>query len=348
MSQNNNSKKNIATFCSYVPNEIIHAAGLNPIRIIGNGKPTGKSKSYLPTYMCSFAMNCLDTILENRSEFDAYIFVNSCHAMESMFETSREFISEKFTLSIDVPRNSTPLALDYFYKELVNFKDSLEKIFNLKITDENLKNSIRLYNYARGLRSIIEQQIIEDRIILTTDEIIQLNQKSAESPEIFIEFANKIVDKSKDTIEAPDLFPRIMVTGSVLSPLDIIHVIDEYGGKVVLCDNCYGFRCSQHHISEEIEPLKAIASAYLCRTSCSRQCESSKKTEEFLKKIDDYKIDGVIFSMIKFCPDQSYGAITLTDILKQKDIPFLVIDDEYSDLCSGQIHTRIQAFLERF
>lgn len=341
-------KRGIAIFCDYIPHEILHAAGLISQRVSGDGKVTRKARSVFPTYMCSYAMNCIYSIWANLIEYQGFVFANSCHAMETLHEFIREYVQGKPVIIIDVPRKSDPSAVEFYTSELSKFKEIIEEKFLVQISDEKLRESIRLSNIKRRLVLEIENLIINKKLLLTANEMISLNNCATINSEEFINKATQIVNIGAVQDNILKSGPRILVSGSIHTPMDIVQLVQEYGGKVVTCDNCNSFRSLIGEIDCDEEPIRAIAQRYLRKRSCARQTDINQRITELVNLVNNYKIDGVILSVVKFCPDQAYWIITMADELKRRDIPFLIIDDEYSSESSGQIHTRVQAFLERF
>ena len=129
-------------------------------------------------------------------------------------------------------------------------------------------------------------------------------------------------------------------------PRDVLDTIEEYDANVVLCNTCDGYRLVTSCIEIEGDIINNIAKAYLNKPACLRCKDMTLKLSQFEKYLDEYNIDGVIFSVMKFCTDQTYWIVGVEKLLKEKKIPFLFIDSDYSLESSGQIHTRIQAFLE--
>jgi len=342
-------RKNITTFCDYIPHEILYAGGFNPIRLIGNGKQTVGSRRYFPTYMCSFAMDCSDVLFDNVDLYVGYVFANSCHAMEALYEIARENIRQKPVMMLNVPRTEDQDAIVFFAKELAEFIKTIEEKFNIPITKDSLSNAIRIYNEKRSLAYKIEKLITQDQLFLSADETLQLNEYSIKRPSKFVEFGNKLINIHNNDLkhDANKQSPRIIISGSIYSPRDLVSQVESCGGRVVVCDNCSSFRSIIGNVDETEEPLLAISKRYLEKRSCARQTNIKKRIDELFDLIRNYNVDGVIFSTIKFCPDQSYSVITMVEELNQRGIPNLVIDDAYACSSSAQIQTRVQAFLER-
>ncbi len=338
-------ERTVATFCSYIPHEILQAADLKPFRMIGDGKPARKSEAFVPACMCSYSMNCLDLVLGQTPVADALVFANSCHAMETLHETVKEFCPTPSFL-LDVPRKSSPAALEYFCVELRKFRTALGEHFGVEISDEKLRRSIASHNRARRLRAELERLIARGDVILTADEMVLLGQKSSADPEEFMNEAMTLTHGATERREQRRRLPRIMVVGSVCAPMDIARVIEEYGASVVLCHTCTNFRTVMREIAEDIDPIAALAQGYLNKPGCPRQCDAKERTDDLARCTNEYRIDGVIFSVLKFCPDQSYDVLVMTRALQKENVPCLVLGSEYSDTSSAQAHTRIQAFLE--
>jgi benzoyl-CoA reductase/2-hydroxyglutaryl-CoA dehydratase subunit BcrC/BadD/HgdB len=71
--------------------------------------------------------------------------------------------------------------------------------------------------------------------------------------------------------------------------------------------------------------------------------------ERFSRILDlarDFKVEGVISQVIRYCVDYAHDLPLLTERLKTQGIPTLALDVEYGTSGSGQLQTRVQAFLE--
>lgn len=84
------------------------------------------------------------------------------------------------------------------------------------------------------------------------------------------------------------------------------------------------------------DPILHYTGALLDSFPCMRM------VKERHKFIDDTKIKGIIYNTIKFCDFYSYEYAALNSI----DVPILKIETDYTDTDSGQIKTRVDAFLE--
>jgi benzoyl-CoA reductase/2-hydroxyglutaryl-CoA dehydratase subunit BcrC/BadD/HgdB len=73
---------------------------------------------------------------------------------------------------------------------------------------------------------------------------------------------------------------------------------------------------------------------------------SDERFNRILDLTRDFRVDGVISQIIRYCVPYAHDLPLLTERLKANGIPTLALDVEYGTSGSGQIRTRVQAFLE--
>ena len=338
--------KKIASLCSYIPVELIDASGLCCERIIDDKEIIDtKIKGMFPTYMCSFASHCLNKLCNDFDKYEAIVFANSCHPLESVYESMKRIHDESKLFMLNVPREKSEDAVKYFSMELRKLIDFLEKNLCVTISEEKIKDSVIKYNNRRRLFNKVNELIRNNEMILSAKEIKLLNNYYMQSGNEYEKTIQEIID-AKDNKTFDSSLPRILLSGNICVPRDILEVIEDYDANVVLCNTCDGYRSVTPCIETEGDIINNIAKSYLNKPACLRCKDMNLKLSQFEKYIDEYNIDGVIFSVMKFCTDQTYWIVGVEKLLKEKKIPFLFIDSDYSLESSGQIHTRIQAFLE--
>lgn len=339
-------KKKIASLCSYIPIEIIDASGFDCERIIDDNEIIDtKIKGIFPTYMCSFASHCLNKLCNDFNKYEVIIFANSCHPLESVYESIKRMHDDAKAFMLNVPRGQSEDAVEYFSTELRRLIDFLEQNLHITISLDKIKDSVIKYNNRRNLYNEIHSLLRYKKIALSAKEIELINNYYLQSGNEYEKIIQEIID-SKDNKIFDSSVPRILLSGNLRVPRDILNTIEEYDANVVLCNTCDGYRSVTACIETEGDIINNIAKAYLNKPACLRCKDMDLKLSQFQQYLDEYDIDGVIFSVMKFCTDQTYWIVGVEKLLKEKKIPFLFIDSDYSLETSGQIHTRIQAFLE--
>ena len=139
-----------------------------------------------------------------------------------------------------------------------------------------------------------------------------------------------------------------MVVGSVMNNPEFIKSIETQGGLVVTDELCTSTRYWSDPVvlDGDKTPLEAISQRYLNNFPCARMVPSDERFNRILNLVRDFKVDGVISQIIRYCVPYAHDLPLLTDRLKAQGIPTLALDVEYGTSGSGQIQTRVQAFLE--
>jgi len=129
---------------------------------------------------------------------------------------------------------------------------------------------------------------------------------------------------------------------------EFIKSIEAQGGLVVTDELCTSTRYWSDPVIPDggKTPLEAISRRYLNNFPCARMVPSEERFNRILDFVRDFKVDGVISQIIRYCVPYAHDLPLLIDRLKTQGIPTLALDVEYGTSGSGQIQTRVQAFLE--
>ena len=147
-------KKVFGWLCTYVPEEIIHAAGILPVRITGYAQETelDDANAYLYINNCSFSRSCLQLGLTGEYDYlDGMVAGSTCDGARRLFDLWQYYIKVPFHHILTVPRKYTERAHALYYEQVVKFKEHLQQYLHSKITDESLLGSISIYNESREL-----------------------------------------------------------------------------------------------------------------------------------------------------------------------------------------------------
>jgi benzoyl-CoA reductase/2-hydroxyglutaryl-CoA dehydratase subunit BcrC/BadD/HgdB len=140
-----------------------------------------------------------------------------------------------------------------------------------------------------------------------------------------------------------------MVMGGELDNPQFLEIIEDQGGLVVTDSLCFGSRLLWKDVDENIsDPLTALAKYYVAdRPACARMFTEYDRRAEYVRNmINEFNVDGVIFERLMFCEMWGFEQYSMTDDMKEWDVPMLCLDREYTLSGVGQLKTRIQAFLE--
>ena len=126
----------------------------------------------------------------------------------------------------------------------------------------------------------------------------------------------------------------------------VVGAIEENGGVVVCYENCGGVKEKVRLVDETKDPYEALAEKYLS-IPCSVMSNNDGRLELLDELIDEYKIDGVIEVTLQACHTYNVESYRVKELVtKEKNIPCMGLETDSSKSDSGQIKTRIAAFIE--
>jgi len=338
--------------CTYTPEEIIHAAGILPVRIVGYSQETelDDGTAYLYVNTCSFSRSCFQLAIRGEYDFlDGVVGGSTCDGVRRLFDIWRHYIGTPFHHVLNVPRKYTEKAHQLYLQEIQKFTRQLEEWLGSEISDGALLSSIELYNESRRLLRELYDLRKLDKPPITGAEILEVMNASFRMPkETFNEWMKDLLAEVQASGNAHTGRSRLMVVGSVLTNADFIKAIEDIGGLVVTDELCTGTRYWGDPVVLDGERplLESISRRYLNNYPCARMYPSDERFNRIIEAARDFKVDGIISQTIRYCVPYCHDLPLLTERLKVEGIPILALDVEYGTSGSGQIQTRVQAFLE--
>jgi len=335
--------------CTYVPEELIYAAGILPVRVLGSHEVEDVTSNYIFHMFCPYCRDCLAQGLLGRYEYlDGLVYAYSCIHIRQTYDSWVRHLSPPFSYFLYMPDNlKNPAVLRQFVRELSLFKAALEEWLGREVTEAALEEAIRVYNLNRKLLGQIYSLRKQDPPPLSGSEALGLVlagmlMDKAEHNRLLEQAYEEVASRRSDS---PGL-PRLMVISSENDDLELIRFIESLGTRVVVDDNCVGTR----YFLEEVPPgeglLEGLALRYIRKPLCPvKDIVGRERLSHILELAEEYRVQGAIFLKAKFCDPQEYDIPAISAALKEKNIPSLTLE---CDLVNpvGQFRTRIEAFLE--
>ncbi len=336
-------KKVIGFFCSYTPLEIINAAGAISVGLCGKSEQgIPEAETRLPKTLCPLIKASYGMAISDQCPFfyfsDGILAETTCdgkiHVMNLPQGRDQELALESFTLEI---------------KRAANF---LGKLFNVAVTPEKLHDAI-VYrnNLRRAIVDLYEVAKIKPSPVLgyelsTVAESIDFHFTDDD----LIEKVKKITREFKARVrENAQNRPRVLITGCPNAGVrdKVIKRLEELGADYVCADNCAGPRTQKFLVDENNnDPYKALAERYL-KINCSVMTPNNERFNDIKSLVKEYQVDGVIEIILQGCHTfavEAYNTMTLAQ--NDLHLPYLRLDTDFSQTDSGQIETRLGAFIE--
>lgn len=344
-------------FCTYTPEEMLLAAGYYPRRIIPNRVDPSLANTFLDSNFCPYVRSILAWGMESKKMRENYptVIVNSCDGMRRLYDVWRYYVKSPLTVFLDLPRKRGLIYEEQYKLQLEHAREQLEKYSKQKITDKKLNLAIRQGNEFRKIIRQLDEMRKQKIFDFSGYDFFRLIQDGSRyTKPVYIEYLKNFLHKNLQNCSEKQASSNkskkpfnILLTGTVLDHLDIIKTIEQYGGFIKVSDTCNGWRYYLNAIDEnEEDHMKAIAHFYLNKIACPRMLESREKEDALTEMINKERIEGVIFYTLKFCDTALFQLPVLREKLKLLGIPSLYLEGDFGAQVSGQLKTRIQAFLE--
>ncbi len=342
--------KIVAYFCSYIPEEIIHAAGLLPMRIRATGSAeTDDGDTYLSSYNCTFTRHFLDIVLKGGFDFvDGIVGMNSCDHIRRTFDIINEKAPRPFMQFLNVPHLRNKSARGWYLKEITALRENLASRFGVEITDEKLRDSIRLYNDTRSLLKQIHETRRRPNPPISGAEMLGITVSATAMPkEELNPMLHTLVEELDTRSVEGDSRARVMLVAGLLDDPEFLKVIEDQGALIVAESLCFGSRYFWNEADESLDPMEALTERYMNHPSCPRMIDEHDSRFEFIEKMaEDYGADGIICERLKFCDLWAGESALLRWSARKSELPLLVLEKEYNLGGLGQLKTRVQAFIE--
>ena len=344
--------KVVGYFCSYVPEEIITAAGFVPFRMRATGSTgTELADAYLSSINCSFTRYCLNMGLQGEYDFiDGAVWLSTCDHVRRIYDNWKRKVKTPFVHIMSVPKKTGEPQVEWYRDEMINLKEALERHFGVEITNERLWEAIRLHNETRRLQRQLYELRKRGKPPITGAETLAVMVAGTAMPKKrYNKLLRELLDEISQSDGHADYRARLMMVGGILDDPAYIKVIEDQGGLVVTDSLCFGSRMMWKDVAGRAsDPITALARYHIAdRPHCPRVFDPELRRSEFVRDmIREFKVDGVIGERMVFCDYWTGENYMLAKDFREEGIPFLRLDREYLLSGVGQLRTRVQAFLE--
>lgn len=349
----------VGLYCSYVPIELIYAAGAVPVSLCATSeKPISAAERDLPKNLCPLIKASYGHAITDTCPFfyfsDFIIGETTCDGKKKMFELLNEV---KPTHVMHLPQNNLDQkGYPFWADEVRKLKAKIEDFYGITISNSDLRKAIVDCNQERQhLINFFELSALDPTPISGLE---QFNVKEAFGFQYDIQKKNDELVKRTQELKAYwekelkgtiDSRPRILITGCPLGGVKekILAKIEELGAVIVGYDSCSGIRTQMEMVDENParDPIESIAEKYL-KTNCSVMSPNPGRFRDLDYLIEHYRADAVIECTLVACHTFNLESHSIGKYVEQKGLPYMHLESDYSQADAAQFATRIEAFLE--
>ena len=346
----------VGAYCSFIPTELVEAAGGTVVSLCASSEePIPAAEADLPRNLCPLIKASYGFGLTDTCPYfyfcDFIVGETTCDGKTKMFELMDQL---KHTYVMQLPSRRDENALNAWEIEIRNLWKKLEDFYGITITEEDVRRAIELKNRER-------------EVMLRFLELGKLNPAPISGYEMGsrldslgfdpdIEHRCRMIEERTEEVlrnweenfkGKPSTRPRILVTGCPNSGIreKTIRRIEELGADVVAFDSCNGTREKIEKVDTTMPVTRALAKKYL-NINCSVMSPNQSRMDYIQEMIRDYQVDGVLELVLQSCHTYAIEANYVKKAAAEMGVPYLNIETDYSTADSGQINTRLEAFLE--
>ena len=357
-------KKCVATVCENVPEPLLNLPGTFSVRL--RAPKTGSMEMatyYMTSFLCEYSRALLERAIEGGYNFtdciitpDGCTMMNRCVENMELLKTMGKNNEKFFYQYMEIPMKADDNGQNLYVLQCKNhILTPLKETYGIDISDEALRKAVAEHNEVCRLIRQIGEYRKEENPRITGYEFHIITMVTYVAPKYLL------IDKLKETLEEiktrePDeknkYRARVVFVGSEVDDVDVIKLVEDSGAYVCADRFCLGSFPGRDEIilNDEEDVLTQICRQYMYRGQCPRYMNQEKiqaRRKYVADLAKEYHADGVIYEQVKFCDPWAYERMVGTVVLRDDyKYPVLAVDRPYSIGNSGQMRTRVQAFVE--
>ncbi len=351
--------KVVGTFCLYVPEEIVRAAGGWCVGLCAGAEfGYDEAEQLIPRNTCalikSFMGFKLTKVCPYIESADLVVGETTCDGKKKAYE---ELAQLHNVYVMELPQMKRPQDVAFYRGELDEFRAKVEALTGKTLTAETLKAAIKEVNdKRRALQRIAATRAAKPAPISGKDALLATQVAFYDDVPRYTQMMNALADELEQRVAdgvgvAPAGAKRVLLTGTPMAlPNWKLHdIIEKAGGIVVGDEMCTGSRYYDALVPEDGETvdemLDALAEKYM-DINCACFTPNQGRMDDILRMAKEYKADGIIDYALNFCATYQAEAFTVERVAREAGVPSLKIETDYSAEDVGQLSTRVEAFLE--
>ena len=348
----------VGVLCSYTPVELIEAAGAVAIGLCGTSNETvADAEEALPKNLCPLIKGTYGFAYTQKCPFTYYadfiVGETTCDGKKKMYELLNDL---KETYVMQLPQtHGRAWSNQVWREELELLKKKLEETYGVEITDERIREAVRVRNeYRKAIVELYECQLSEPPVMNGVDIMATVASAAFNfNVKDFTEAVKGKVLSAKAAYEAGErkVEPgrkRILLTGCPSAGVmgKVGASIENNGGVIVAFDDCGGPRTQSKMIDADADDImQEIADRYLS-INCSVMTPNGDRMDDTIALCKKYNVDGVVDLVLTACHTFNVEAELMRQRMEREGIPYMKIETDYAPNDQGQIDTRIAAFIE--
>lgn len=319
----------------YIPREIVHAAGMLPLGILGGGADMEviHGDAFYQSYICRIPRSTIEMAMGGKLDFvDGMMFPSICDVIRNLSGIWKLLFKEKYVRYFDAPQNFREEVGGVFYaNELRELRDGLAKLGGREISDEDLRRSIGVYNENRRWVNKVYDFRSEFPWKAPSAEVYLLMRAGMVlPPEEHTLLMREYLAAAEAANRPMRDNCRVVLTGSFCEqpPLNLIKSLEMSGCYIVDDDLLLVSRWLLADVPTEGDPIDNLSRAFLlhsAETAAKYEPDRARKGSYLIDTVRKRKADGVIFAAPSFCDPALLDKPMMISRIEPLGIPYIHI-----------------------
>ena len=355
-------KHALAYTCYHMPEVLLNTGNCFSVRL--RAPLTGSldiSSYYMSNFICDYCKSLLERGIEGGYNFlSGLMGTETCSEMNRAlehFELLQLVDNEQFFVTfLDMPFKVTENTVRHYVDQLRRkVLTPLQEVYGVDVSDDALRKAVAEHNEVCEIISEIAEMRKLDNPIITGYEFHILNLVSYACPKALIlpYLRETLAELKKRKPDAKSPYrARVAIVGSEIDDPSLTKLIEGCGALIVSDRFCFGSTPGREVIklNDEEDVLRQICRHYMQTSECARYISDEKvhqRRETADRLAHEYKADGIIYEQMKYCDYWGFERALASYVMNTEyGWPVLSIDRVYNNGYSGQLRTRVQAFVE--
>lgn len=346
----------IGTYCTYMPQELPLAMGAGIVSLCATSDETIiEAEKHLPRNLCPLIKSSYGFGITDKCPYfyfsDMIVGESTCDGKKKMYELMKQIKPTHVMMLPNSPEGDQ--ALQLWKSEIHKLRKEFEKRFDKTITDDDLREAIKLRNRERtALKELYSLQRHKPLAMSGLDLLKVLYGSTFKfNKETSIQELNATADRIREAITKGEFLedrPRILLTGCPIGGVTekVVKAIEDHGAWVVYFENCMGAKAVEENVDETLEDVElALAKKYL-NIGCSCMTPNKTRYQLIRDAIKEFQVDGVVDVTLQACHTYAVEAYGIKQACQDMDTPYLNVETDYSTSDTAQLGTRAAAFIE--
>jgi len=345
----------IAAYPVLAPAELVHAAGMLPISLLGGGTSVEltHADARFQSFVCSIAKSTLELGFQDIVKgVDGFVFSNICDVARNLSSIYQRNFPDVFVDYLHLPQNSTsPGVTSYAASEFRRLAAGLEGAFGAKVTEAALAKAIDAYNAVRSrIRALYALRINEPHTLSTSELYLALRATTLVPPEQAQAWLDGLLAGLPGRAARPRDRLRVVVEGAFCEqpPLGLLEVLEEAGCYVVEDDLMLGWRWYTADVPTDGDPFERLGAAYVNQAvpSSTRHESREHRSAGLIEKVRRSGAQAVVFMPAKFCEPALFDYVLMKQGLDRAGIPHMIVEFEEKMWTFERTRNEIETFVE--